>query len=60
MTGHICLQAEFKQEYGRLMNNKDIPSYDISLGKPLPGLNILENYLILKAFNWDIVSAIYN
>ena len=28
MTGHICLQAEFrKKEYQRLMENKDIASY---------------------------------
>ena len=29
MTGHICLQAEFrKKEYQRLMENKDIASYE--------------------------------
>lgn len=61
MTGHICLQAEFKkQEYERLMNNKSIPSYmyirEHSYGwfEHFRALFNTEGF-----FNWDIVAAAY-
>ncbi|WP_333656942.1 nucleoside hydrolase [Tissierella praeacuta] len=61
MTGHICLQAEFKkEEYKRLMNNKDIPSYIYIKENSYAWFEYFRELFNTEGFfNWDIVSAIY-
>lgn len=61
MTGHICLQAEFKkEEYERLMDNKDIPSYVYIKENSYAWFEYFRELFNTEGFfNWDIVSAIY-
>ncbi len=61
MTGHICLQAEFKkEEYKRLMNNKDIQSYIYIKENSYAWFEYFRELFNTEGFfNWDIVSAVY-
>lgn len=61
MTGHICLQAEFKkEEYERLMDNKDIPSYVYIKENSYAWFEYFRKLFGTEGFfNWDIVSAVY-
>ncbi|MBB6445606.1 nucleoside hydrolase [Bacillus benzoevorans] len=61
MTGHICLQAEFRRkEYERLMENKDIASYAYIKEQSYAWYeNFKELFATEGFFNWDIVSGVY-
>lgn len=61
MTGHICLQAEFKkEEYRRLMDSKDIPSYVYIKEHSYAWFEYFRELFHTEGFfNWDIVSAVY-
>ena len=61
MTGHICLQAEFrKKEYQRLMENKDIASYTYIKQHSYAWYEHFKELFSTEGFfNWDIVSSVY-
>lgn len=61
MTGHICLQAEFrKEEYERLMENEDIASYAYIKKQSYAWYeNFRELFSTEGFFNWDTVSSVY-
>ncbi|WP_353094912.1 nucleoside hydrolase [Tissierella praeacuta] len=61
MTGHICLQAEFKkEEYKRLMDNKEIPSYLYIKENSYAWFEHFRELFNTEGFfDWDIVSAVY-
>ncbi len=61
MTGHICLQAEFKkEEYERLMENHDISCYVYIKEKSYAWYEYFKEWFDTEGFyNWDIVSAVY-
>jgi inosine-uridine nucleoside N-ribohydrolase len=61
MTGHICLQAEFrKKEYMRLMENKDIASYAYIKEHSYAWYEHFKELFSTEGFfNWDTVSSVY-
>ena len=61
MTGHICLQAEFrKKEYERLMENKDSASYAYIKEHSYAWYEHFKELFSTEGFfNWDIVSGVY-
>ena len=61
MTGHICLQAEFKkEEYSRLMENKTIASYKYIKKQSYAWFEYFKVLFSTEGFfNWDIVSGVY-
>jgi purine nucleosidase len=61
MTGHICLQAEFrKNEYERLMENNDIASYAYIKKHSYAWYEHFKELFSTEGFfNWDIVSGLY-
>jgi purine nucleosidase len=61
MTGHICLQAEFrKKEYQRLMENKDFASYTYIKQHSYAWYEHFKELFSTEGFfNWDIVSSVY-
>ena len=61
LTGHICLQAEFrKKEYQRLMENKDIASYEYIKEHSYAWYEHFKELFSTEGFfNWDIVSSVY-
>lgn len=61
MTGHICLQAEFKkEEYARLMENRDIPAYQYIKEHSYAWYEYFKELFSTDGFfNWDVVSAVY-
>lgn len=61
MTGHICLQAEFrKNEYERLMENNDIASYTYIKKQSYAWYEHFKELFSTEGFfNWDIVSGVY-
>ncbi len=61
MTGHICLQAEFKkEEYSRLMENKTIASYKYIKKQSYAWFEYFKELFSTEGFfNWDIVSGVY-
>jgi len=61
MTGHICLQAEFKkEEYKRLMDNKTIASYKYIKEHSYAWFEYFKGLFSTEGFfNWDIVSGVY-
>lgn len=61
MTGHICLQAEFKkEEYKRLIDNKTIDSYMYIKEQSYAWFEYFKELFSTEGFfNWDIVSGVY-